>query len=134
MFDQTHNLIFLFFYRIQKLQLRPVLYKFPYLVSRENTSFSNDNELHVYIPDDQKLKESLNHFLKIYSSRTNTNHECWLLDISSWATLNEALNSLQGSYTSYFLKILIIIKIIIIIIILIKLLNFYLNRFEIRFG
>ena len=129
MFDQTHNLIFLFFYRIQKLQLRPVLYKFPYLVSRENTSFSNDNELHVYIPDDQKLKESLNHFLKIYSSRTNTNHECWLLDISSWATLNEALNSLQGLYTSYFLK-----RLIIIVTCEIQVLNFYLNRFEIRFG
>ena len=78
------------------LQLRPVLYRFPYLVSSDNTSFSNENELHVYIPDDQKLKESLDHFLKIYSSRTNTNNEWWLLDISFWATLNEALTSLQG--------------------------------------
>ena len=70
---------------------------FPHLVNtRENSSSSNDNELHVYIPDDQKLEESLDPFLKIYSSRTNTNNEWWLLDISFWATLNEALTSLQG--------------------------------------
>ena len=92
------------------MQFRPLLYMFPHLVNtRENSSSNNDNELHVYIPDDQKLEESLDHFLKIYSSRTNTNHECWLLDISSWATLNEALNSLPGLCTSYFLRSIIII-------------------------
>ena len=47
------------------LQLRPVLYRFPYLVSSDNASFSNENELHVYIPDDQKLKESLDRSILI---------------------------------------------------------------------
>ena len=55
---------------------------------------TNDNELHIYIPNDNDLETSLEIFKQIYSKRQREDHEFWLLDVSSWTVLEDIVNRL----------------------------------------
>ena len=39
--------------------------------------------LNIYIPDDSNLEKSIDYFVKLYSMRTRSDREHWLLDVSS---------------------------------------------------
>ena len=50
----------------------------------------NDNDLNIFIPDGNNLVDSAKVFSKSFSTRTWTNQEYWLLDISAWNSVEEA--------------------------------------------
>ena len=54
-----------------------------------------DEDLHVFIPNDFNFKKSIGDFINIYSLRTRTNQEHWLLDVSYWPSVNDAINDLE---------------------------------------
>ena len=59
--------------------------------SFENSIMSlNEKDLHIFIPDENHLVDSAKVFSKIFSNRTLTNQEYWLLDISAWNSVEEA--------------------------------------------
>lgn len=39
-------------------------------------------DLHVFIPNESKFDESLNRFFDLFATRTRTNREYWLLDLT----------------------------------------------------
>ena len=43
------------------------------------------------------MDDSIGNFIDLYSSRKNSNKEYWLLDISSWSSMNDVLEDLQSS-------------------------------------
>ena len=45
-----------------------------------------DEDLQVFIPNTEKIDESLKQFVEMYSLRTRKNHEYWLIDIGYWTT------------------------------------------------
>ena len=59
--------------------------------SFENSIMSlNEKDLHIFISDENHLVDSAKVFSKIFSNRTLTNQEYWLLDISAWNSVEEA--------------------------------------------
>ena len=44
---------------------------------------SSGKDLHVFIPNDQRLTESLDHLFGLYDMRTRKNRDFWLLDLSN---------------------------------------------------
>ena len=59
-----------------------------------NTKF-HKTSLEVFIPNESNLEQSVAILLNLYSQRTRRNHEFWLVDISAWRSLNEALGDLK---------------------------------------
>ena len=53
------------------------------LGSKGNDSATNGKDLHVLIPDELNLNESLDQFFDIYAKRTRQSQEYWLLDFSN---------------------------------------------------
>ena len=59
--------------------------------------------LNIYIPDNSNLEKSINYFVKLYSMRTRSDREYWLLDVSSLvignpdedSSLNNAIKNLK---------------------------------------
>ena len=47
-----------------------------------------NDDLHVFIPDESDLVQSLNLFVHLYSVRKQWNHEYWLLDVSNLSSIN----------------------------------------------
>ena len=43
-----------------------------------------DEDLIVFIPNTEKIDESLKQFVELYSLRTRKNREYWLIDIGYW--------------------------------------------------
>ena len=52
-----------------------------------------DEDLHVFIPNTEKIDESLKQFVEIYSLRTRKNREYWLIDIGYWTANVEDITS-----------------------------------------
>ena len=44
----------------------------------------NDKDLQVFIPNTEKIEESIKQFVDMYSLRTRKSHEYWLVDIGYW--------------------------------------------------
>ena len=55
----------------------------------------NDKDLNIFIPDEKNLPDSAKVFSKLFSTRTWTNQEYWLLDISAWNSVEEAIEILD---------------------------------------
>ena len=53
------------------------------LGSKGNDLTTNGKDLHVFIPDELKLNESLDQFFDLYAKRTRQSQEYWLLDFSN---------------------------------------------------
>ena len=51
-----------------------------------------DEDLHVFIPNREKIDESINQFIDLYNSRTRKNLEHWLLDIAYWTSYAKVRN------------------------------------------
>ena len=47
-----------------------------------------DEDLQVFIPNTEKIKESIKQLVEMYSLRTRKSREYWLVDIGYW-TVNE---------------------------------------------
>ena len=64
--------------------------------SNDVECITNDNELHIYIQNDDDLERSLDIFKQIYSKRQREDHEFWLLDVSSWKGLEDIVKLLEN--------------------------------------
>ena len=54
---------------------------------RANKTYSKaliDEDLQVFIPNTKMIEESIKNFVEMYSLRTRTSHEYWLVDIGYW--------------------------------------------------
>ena len=49
----------------------------------KDISFLNQ-ELHIFLIDDQNINESVTMFSDVFSLRNKTNQEFWLVDVSNW--------------------------------------------------
>ena len=49
----------------------------------KDISFLNQ-ELHIFLIDDQNINESVTMFSDVFSLRNKTNQEFWLVDVSYW--------------------------------------------------
>ena len=47
-----------------------------------NFSHPTGQDLHVFVPDDDRFNQSLDKFFEIYSRRTKRSREFWLLDFT----------------------------------------------------
>ena len=54
-----------------------------------------DDDLHVFIPNDSELKNSLDIFFHLYSLRKRWINEYWLLDVSNLSSINNIREYLQ---------------------------------------
>ena len=43
-----------------------------------------DEDLQVFIPNSERIEESIKQFVEMYSLRTRKSHEYWLVDIGYW--------------------------------------------------
>ena len=74
-----------FYNCIRSKKLAPIKTSFWFQGSellRNNTFF--DEDLHVFIVDQDHVKQSIKTFSDLYSIRTRKSREFWLVDISSW--------------------------------------------------
>ena len=55
-----------------------------------------NDDLHVFIPDESDLVQSLNLFVHLYSLRKQWNHEYWLLDVSNFTSINDFKNYMKN--------------------------------------
>ena len=76
----------------------------PILDQRNSTTqvITEEQDLHVFILDDQEL--SLEKFMDIYGSRTRSNKEYWLLDVSFVEEPEEKLRNLSLDLGPIFIK------------------------------
>ena len=55
-----------------------------------------NQELHLFLIDDQNIDESVTKFNDIFSLRNKTNEDFWLVDISHWnASTQEVIKAFQ---------------------------------------
>ena len=52
-----------------------------------------DEDLQVFIPNTEKIEESIKEFVEMYSLRTRKSHEYWLVDIGYWTANVEGRTS-----------------------------------------
>ena len=77
-----------------------MVYKFPKLISEthyNNSSFIDDMALFVFIPNDSDIDQSINNFVKLRSEKRTYNDEVWLLDVSAWPTITNAIKAIEKS-------------------------------------
>ena len=67
---------------------------------RNNLTTRYGKDLHVFVPDDRNLNESLDHFIDLYSVRTRRNREFWLLDISNLGSAKEVSENQLKNFPS----------------------------------
>ena len=48
-----------------------------------NFTSRTGQDLHVFIPDEENLNQSMDHFFDLYASRTRKSREFWMLDLTS---------------------------------------------------
>ena len=53
------------------------------------------NELHIFIPNDADLANSLDLFVYVYSLRNDWNQEHWILDVSGSKSIYDSIKYLQ---------------------------------------
>ena len=77
-----------------------MVYKFPKLISEthyNNRSFIDDLALFVFIPNDSDIDQSIDNFVKLRSEKRTYNDEVWLLDVSAWPTITNAIKAIEKS-------------------------------------
>ena len=82
-------------FRIHEKRSVPLTYIFPALIANISWILRRNEDLHVFIPNEFDLDKSLDQFHHMYSLRTRTNQEFWLLDVSYWLSINDTVNVLQ---------------------------------------
>ena len=84
----TKKIIFYFKFsccRIQDSKIIPATYISQNLEANSNVSWkwsTTAEHLNIYIPDEKNLEKSIEYFVKLYSMRTRSDREHWLLDVS----------------------------------------------------
>ena len=73
----------------------PIGYIYPKLVQTMTNAMFFKKNLEVFIPSEADLEQSVQNLMFLYSQRTRQNHEFWLVDISAWPSLEEALSDLK---------------------------------------
>ena len=84
------------FYLFLASRIVPITYILLPLLDQMNSTtqiITEEQDLHVFILDDQEL--SLEKFMEIYGSRTRSNKEYWLLDVSFVQNPEEKLENLS---------------------------------------
>ena len=54
------------------------------------------NELHIFIPNDADLANSLDLFVYVYSLRNDWSQEHWILDVSGSKSINDSIGYLKN--------------------------------------
>ena len=75
----------------------PVSFVIPSLVTNFSWILNTNEDLHIFVPDDidkKSMEGSVEQFIEIYGMRSNSRREHWLLDISYWSNIQEALKDL----------------------------------------
>ena len=82
-------------YLLLASRIVPITYILLPLLDQRNSTIviTEEQDLHVFILDDQEL--SLEKFMDIYGSRTRSNKEYWLLDVSFVQKPEEKLQNLS---------------------------------------
>ena len=65
------------------------------MIENATSILTMDDDLHVFIPNDLSFIKSIGNFIKMYSLRTRIDREYWLLDVSYWPSVNDAINDLE---------------------------------------
>ena len=61
----------------------PTSYIFHGKIDKEKSWKFSETQLHVFVPDENKIAESMDKFFTMFNSRSRANREFWLLDVSS---------------------------------------------------
>ena len=64
-------------------------------INDSNWRWTIDENLKIYIPDETNLEKSLEQFVQLYSTRSRADREYWLLDVSSWQSVNDVTEELR---------------------------------------
>ena len=64
-------------------------------INDSNWRWTIDENLKIYIPDESNLGKSLEQFVQLYSTRSRADREYWLLDVSSWQSVNDVTKELR---------------------------------------
>ena len=64
-------------------------------INDSNWRWTIDENLKIYIPDESNLEKSLEQFVQLYSTRSRADREYWLLDVSSWQSVNDVTKELR---------------------------------------
>ena len=64
-------------------------------INDSNWRWTIDENLKIYIPDESNLEKSLEQFVQLYSTRSRADREYWLLDVSSWQSVNDVTEELR---------------------------------------
>ena len=82
------------FFRMQKNYEMKISHLFHNFVEINSTD-KQDQDLHIFIPDDKTLNSKVDIFIDLYSSRKRSDKEYWLLDVSSIKNVFEELHDLS---------------------------------------
>ena len=94
-----------YFYIFLASRIVPITYILLPLLNQMNSTtqiITEEQDLHVFILDDQEL--SFEKFMDIYGSRTRSNKEYWLLDVSFVQKPEEKLENLSLDLGPIFIK------------------------------
>ena len=64
-------------------------------INDSNWRWTIDENLKIYIPDESNLGKSLEQFIQLYSTRSRADRDYWLLDVSSWKSVNDVTEELR---------------------------------------
>ena len=64
-------------------------------INDSNWRWTIDENLKIYIPDESNLGKSLQQFIQLYSTRSRADRDYWLLDVSSWKSVNDVTEELR---------------------------------------
>ena len=79
-----------------KDQAIQVCYKYLHSTTFNQTVLLHKKDLHIFIVDEDNVSQSLSHLTKIMKSRRNVDKEFWLVDVSGFQTISNAVLNLQN--------------------------------------
>jgi hypothetical protein len=76
----------------------PIAYVFPEQIMNISWVPKSDEDLHIFIPDDESVairNASIEKFKTIFNTRERFHREYWLLDIGAWNYIADVSNDLK---------------------------------------
>ena len=64
--------------------------------NNSSMNWNIDENLKVFVPDESDPEKSINIFMELYSSRSRSDQEYWLLDISLWTSPYKVMSKLNN--------------------------------------
>ena len=64
--------------------------------NNSSMNWNIDENLKVFVPDESNPEKSINIFMELYSTRSRSDQEYWLLDISLWTSPYKVISTLKN--------------------------------------